>query len=59
IETCPYGARGLNAEGNQVRVNSLICQGCGACAAVCPNGASVLTGFTEQQMLAVIDAALG
>jgi len=59
IETCPYGARSLNLDDSQVRVNPVLCQGCGACAAVCPNGASVLAGFSGQQMLAVIDAALG
>jgi heterodisulfide reductase subunit A len=36
-----------------------MCQGCGACAAVCPNGASVLEGFQEQQMFEMIDAAIG
>jgi len=35
-----------------------MCQGCGSCAAVCPNSASVLEGFHEAQMFEVIDAAL-
>ncbi len=39
-------------------VNPAMCQGCGACAAVCPNDASVLEGFPAQQMLAMIDAAI-
>jgi heterodisulfide reductase subunit A len=59
IGACPYGARALDAELEQVRVNPAMCQGCGACAAVCPNDASVLGGFAAQQMLAVIDAAVG
>jgi heterodisulfide reductase subunit A len=59
IDTCPYSARALNGDGNQIRVNPVICQGCGACAAVCPNGASELTGFSGQQVMAVIDAAMG
>jgi heterodisulfide reductase subunit A len=39
-------------------VNELGCQGCGSCAAVCPNSASVLSGYRDQQMFSVIDAAL-
>ena len=35
------------------------CQGCGACAATCPNGAAVLKGSGDRQFLDVIDAALG
>jgi len=41
-----------------VLVNPIMCQGCGSCATVCPNGASVLEGFQKQQMLDIIDAAL-
>jgi heterodisulfide reductase subunit A2 len=59
IETCPYSARMLDIDKEKVLVNPAMCQGCGACAAVCPNGASVLLGFSEQQMLEVIDAAIG
>jgi heterodisulfide reductase subunit A len=35
-----------------------MCQGCGSCAAVCPNSASVLRGYRDQQLFEVIDAAL-
>jgi heterodisulfide reductase subunit A len=42
----------------EVRVNPAMCQGCGACAAVCPNDASFLEGYGAQQMLATIDAAI-
>ncbi len=59
LAACPYGARTLDAERGQVLVNPAMCQGCGACAAVCPNDASVLDGFPAQQMLAMIDAAVG
>jgi heterodisulfide reductase subunit A len=43
---------------DKVLVNPAMCQGCGSCAAICPNGASVLEGFLEQQMLEMIDAAI-
>jgi len=59
IDTCPYGARTIDDEHEKVLVNPLMCQGCGSCAAVCPNSASVLEGFPEQQMFEVIDAAIG
>jgi len=35
-----------------------MCQGCGSCAAVCPNSASVLRGYRDQQVFSIIDAAL-
>jgi heterodisulfide reductase subunit A len=35
-----------------------MCQGCGSCAAVCPNGAAVLHGLSDPQVFDMIDAAL-
>ncbi|MBW1802191.1 MAG: FAD-dependent oxidoreductase [Deltaproteobacteria bacterium] len=58
IDVCPYSARILDSESDQILVNPVMCQGCGSCAAVCPNGASVLEGFPEEQMFECIDAAL-
>ena len=58
IEACPYGARTIDPDHEQVLVNAAMCQGCGSCAAVCPNSAAVLEGFLEQQMFEVIDAAI-
>jgi heterodisulfide reductase subunit A len=57
IEVCPYTARTLNPESDRVVVNPVMCQGCGACAATCPNSAAIVEGFTEGQMLETIDAA--
>jgi heterodisulfide reductase subunit A len=59
VNACPYGARALDEDRDRLVVNPAMCQGCGACAAVCPNDASVLEGFPAQQMLAMIDAAVG
>jgi heterodisulfide reductase subunit A len=58
IDACPYEARTIDYDNDKVRVNPAMCQGCGSCAAICPNGASVLEGFLEQQMLETIDAAM-
>jgi heterodisulfide reductase subunit A len=58
IEVCPYEARSLDIDREKILVNPVRCQGCGSCAVACPNSASYLEGFPEQQMLEVIDAAL-
>ena len=58
IDACPYGARVKDEEEEKVIVDELMCQGCGSCAAVCPNSASVLRGYRDQQMFEVIDSAL-
>ena len=34
------------------------CQGCGLCSAACPNGAAEVVGLSENQTMALIDAAL-
>ena len=58
ISACPYGARWRDEEEERIVVDELMCQGCGSCAAVCPNSASVLRGYRDQQVFSVIDAAL-
>jgi heterodisulfide reductase subunit A len=58
ISACPYGARWRDEDEEKIVVDPLMCQGCGSCAAVCPNSASVLRGYRDQQMFFVIDAAL-
>jgi heterodisulfide reductase subunit A len=57
IEACPYGARMVDPEMEKILVNAAMCQGCGLCATVCPNSASTLAGFLDQQMFEVIDSA--
>jgi heterodisulfide reductase subunit A len=58
IEACAYNARTLDPNRDEVLVNPAMCQGCGECATVCPNSASVLEGFGQAQMLDIIDSAL-
>ena len=58
IDACPYGARRLDHDLEKIVINPVMCQGCGSCAAVCPNSASVVEGFLEEQMFDIIDAAL-
>ncbi|MDA8306811.1 MAG: FAD-dependent oxidoreductase [Deltaproteobacteria bacterium] len=58
IAACPYGARSRSEEKDIIEIDELACQGCGACAAVCPNSASVVRGFSDRQVMAMVDAAL-
>jgi len=58
IDACPYGARSLDLDEEKVTVNPVMCQGCGSCATVCPNSASILAGFSKQQMLHMLDATM-
>ena len=58
IDACPYGARRLDHDLEKIVINPVMCQGCGSCAAVCPNSASIVEGFLEEQMFEIIDAAL-
>jgi len=65
-EVCPYNAIKLeeiepfaSAPMNVARVNEVICKGCGACAVNCPTGAITMKHFTDQQIRAMIKAAIG
>lgn len=58
IETCPYRARSFDPDREKVLVNGALCQGCGACSSICPNKASVVDGFSSQQIFEMIDASV-
>ena len=58
IETCPYHARYVEHEQGRIMVDQMACQGCGACAAICPNSATVLGDFEDNGVMDAIEAAL-
>ncbi|MEW6518324.1 MAG: FAD-dependent oxidoreductase [Thermodesulfobacteriota bacterium] len=59
IAICPFDARFLDPELGRIMVDPLACQGCGLCAAECPNGATLIGDFEEYGVLDEIEAALG
>jgi heterodisulfide reductase subunit A len=58
IVCCPYGAvtRQQNEAGKYVSwVNTVQCKGCGCCVTACPNGAMQQRGYTDRQVLRMIE----
>jgi len=58
VETCPYGARVFDEERMVAVVKEALCQGCGVCTSICPNGAAFMQGFSEGQIMAMIEHAV-
>lgn len=56
---CPYGAIKLVGEkGKTPQVIEALCKGCGTCAADCPKECIQIVHFTDEQLMAAVDAAL-
>ncbi|WP_320170991.1 CoB--CoM heterodisulfide reductase iron-sulfur subunit A family protein [Maridesulfovibrio sp.] len=58
ISTCPFGAiKAVEFRGMpKAEVIETICQGCGICTSTCPQGAIQLQHFTDNQILAEVNA---
>ncbi len=58
LEVCPYDAITFDEDKQIVVVNEILCQGCGACSAICPSGTSQQHTFTKRQVMSMVDACL-
>jgi len=61
ISACAYGAIEFREtrQGKKAVVNPVLCKGDGLCNAKCPTGAIRLKHFTDEEIIAEIDAAAG
>ncbi len=61
LSACTYGAIELREtkQGKKAVVNPVLCKGDGLCNAKCPTAAIQLKHFTDEELLAEIDAAVG
>jgi heterodisulfide reductase subunit A len=66
VLVCPFDA--IELKESEIRglkgkivseVNAALCKGCGLCAAACPNGAVQQRGFTDTQLLSMVNALSG
>jgi heterodisulfide reductase subunit A len=57
-KTCAFGAIDYVDKTKPPNVIKALCKGCGTCAAECPNDAINIIHYTNEQILAQVDAAL-
>ena len=59
VEACTYAAIELydTKQGKKARMNPVLCKGCGLCNSKCPTGAIQLKHYTDEQLIAQMEAA--
>jgi len=58
VDICPYGARSYDEVLDKIIVDGATCQACGMCGVACQNNAAEVMGWSDKQIMAVIDAKL-
>jgi heterodisulfide reductase subunit A len=56
VKVCPYNAISLDKDSKLIHIVEAACGGCGTCAAECPFGALTQSHFTDEQLIAQVDA---
>ena len=59
VQTCPFGAIRESKDrfdNPKAEVLASVCKGCGICSVTCPHGAIQLSNFTDNQLLAEVNA---
>jgi len=57
LRVCPFGSPFIDEDG-KISHNEVKCMGCGICAGICPAKAFQVNNFRDDQILAMIDAAV-
>jgi MinD superfamily P-loop ATPase len=57
VHLCPYGVPQVGRN-NKAEIQSVICMGCGSCAAECPAHAITLRNYLDAQVFAAVDGLL-
>jgi len=59
VAVCPYQAIELDVEQKMAVVKEALCKGCGTCAASCLTSAVELKGFSDEQIIAMLEVING
>ena len=57
IDACPYSAISVSEEGT-LKVDIILCRGCGTCNGLCPSKAIELRNYKDNQYMALLDELL-
>lgn len=58
VDICPYGARSYDDVLDRIIVDGATCQACGMCGVACQNNAAEIMGWSDKQIMAVIDTKM-
>jgi heterodisulfide reductase subunit A len=58
VSICPFEARSYDEAEKCITVDPAACQACGLCAVECQNNAAEVTGWSDKQIMASLDAKL-